>query len=157
METYGGVSTLIPGTASASSAPAYSCVVQTQTTPWQVAAMVGVVWYAWRHDYFPRHSGFSNFRQNYYPSLLIATSVNTLGNALGAVSFEPITGIDLFAGIGSANSTRLPSGVSLTTPVSSTYTFTGVTNVHTGFSAGIAVDLGIFTQLFTKSQAAAMP
>jgi hypothetical protein len=155
--TCGGVPTLIPGTGSATSAPAYSCVVQTQTTPWQVAAMVGVVWYPWRHDYFPRHSGFSNFRQNYYPSLLIATSVNTLGNALGAVNFEPITGVDLFAGVGSANSTRLPPGESLTTSVPSTYTFTGVTNVHTGISAGIALDLGIFTQLFTKSQVAAMP
>lgn len=155
--TCGGTSILIPGSASATSAPAYSCVVQTQTTPWQVSAMVGVVWYPWRHDYFPRRSGFSNFRQNYYPSLLIATSVNTLGNALGAINFEPITGIDLFGGIGSANSTRLPAGVSLTTPVSSTYTFTGVTNVHTGLSLGIALDLGIFNQIFTKSQAASMP
>ena len=137
--------------------PTYSCVSATQKSPWQVAGMVGMTWYPWGRDYFPRHRGFSPYPRNLLPSFLVATSVTSLGNAMGAINWEPIGGIDLFGGIGSAHRTVLPNGVSTTTALPSGYTLQTGTQLHVGFATGIAFDLGVFTQLFQKSSPAGLP
>jgi hypothetical protein len=132
--------------------PTYSCIVPTQQSEWQVAGMVGITWYPWGRDYFPRHSGFSNPARNFLPSLLMATSVTSLGNAVGAVNWEPLSGIDIFAGIGSANKSALPSGFSpTTTAVPQGYALQTNTQLHAGFAIGVGFDLSVFTQLFGKS------
>jgi hypothetical protein len=132
------------------SIPAYSCVVQTGQSHWQLAGMVGLTWYPVGRDYFPRHNGYSNYGRNYIPSLLLATSVTSLGSALGGVNFEPVSGINLFAGIASAKSNVLPSGVTTTTVIPGTYTLPGTTQLGYGFAAGIGLDFGVFSQLFSK-------
>jgi len=119
--------------------------------------MAGIAWYPWGRDYFPRHSGFASYKRNLMPSLLLATSVTSLGNAVGAVNWEPIGGIDLFAGIGSAHRNVLPSGLTTTTALPPSYTLSTATEVHVGFATGVAFDLGVFMQLFQKTSAAGMP
>ena len=137
--------------------PTYSCVAPTQKSPWQIAGMAGLTWYPWGRDYFPRHSGFSSYRRNLLPSLLIATSVTSLGNSMGAINWEPIGGIDLFAGAGSAHRNVLPKGVSTTIALPSGYTLQTGTELHVGFTTGIAFDFGVFLQLFQKTSSAGMP
>lgn len=137
--------------------PTYSCISATQKSPWQVAGMVGLTWYPWGRDYFPRHTGSSSYPRNLMPSLLLATSVTSLGNSMGAINWEPIGGIDVFAGVGSAHRNVLPNGVSTTTPLPSNYTLQTGTELHVGFTTGVAFDLGVFLQLFQKTSPAGMP
>jgi hypothetical protein len=147
----------VPPASGTAAPPNYACIVATQKTQWQLAGMVGVTWYPWGRDYFPRHSGSSSYRRNLMPSFLLATSVTSLGNAVGALNWEPIGGIDLFAGIGSAHRTVLPGGISTTTAVPTGYTLQTVTQEHAGFATGIAFDLSVFMQLFQKTTPAGMP
>lgn len=132
-------------------APTYSCITVTQQTDWQVAGMVGLSWYPWGRDYFPRRKGYTNFGRNYYPSVLVASSITSFGSAFGGLNFEPFSGIDLFGGIASANRNVLPTGVAPNSAVAVGYTLPATTQVHVGFSAGIAFDFGVFTQLFSKT------
>ena len=148
--TANGVPTTINGTTTYA-APTYSCITQTQKTNWQVAGMAGITWYLKGRDYFPRHTGFSNYKRNYLPGILIASSITSFGSGFGGLSFEPISGVDFFSGIASANRNVLPSGLSPNSIVASTYTLPSVTQVRVGFSAGIAFDFGVFTQLFSKT------
>jgi hypothetical protein len=156
IETCGGQQTLV---LAATPAPTYSCIVQTQHTQWQLAAMAGLVWFPWGHDYFPRHSGYENFGRNLLPSLLLATSVSSLGNSMGGVNWEPVSGLDFYAGIGSAHKTVLPSGLTVNTAVPSGYTLTQITQEHAGFTFGVGFDLNVITALFTSktTSAASMP
>jgi len=136
----------------------YGCVVQTQQTQWQLAAMAGLVWFPWGHDYFPRHNGFANYGKNLWPSVLIATSVSTLGNSMVGVNWEPVSGIDFTAGLGSAHRTVLPNGFTVNTPVASGTSLSTVTQEHAGFTFGFGIDLSVFTQIFgAKTSAAAQP
>jgi hypothetical protein len=132
------------------SIPAYSCIVQTGESHWQLAGMVGLTWYPFGRDYFPRHNGYSNYGRNYIPSLMLATSVTSLGTALGAINFEPVTGINFFAGIASAKTNVLSAGYLTTTVIPGTYTLPGTTQLGYGFAAGIGLDFGVFGQLFSK-------
>jgi hypothetical protein len=143
----GGSATPSPTPANAAT---YSCIIATQQTSWQVAGMVGLTWYPMGRDYFPRSRGFTNYPRNYIPGVLIATSVTSFGSAFGGLNFEPLTGIDFFAGIASANRNVLPNGVTAATLVPTNYTVQNATQVHAGFAAGLAFDLGVFTQLFSK-------
>ena len=136
----------------------YGCVVQTQQTQWQLAAMAGLVWFPFGHDYFPRHNGFANYGKNLWPSVLIATSVSTLGNSMVGVNWEPVSGIDFTAGLGSAHRTVLPSGITVNTPVASGTSLSTVTQEHAGFTFGFGIDLSVFSQIFgAKTSAAAQP
>jgi hypothetical protein len=108
---------------------------------------------------FSAPHGLSIYKRDLLPSLLVGTSVTSLGNALGAINFEPISGIDLFAGVGSAHSVRLANGMTVDTPIGVTSattpttppTLQTVTTVHAGLSVGVAFDLGVFSQIFSKS------
>jgi hypothetical protein len=149
METCGSSST--PVTPPSSGAPpSYSCVVETQPTQWQVAAMAGVAWFPFGHDYFPRHNGFANFGRNLLPSLLLATSVTTIGNAMGGVNWEPASGLNLYAGIGSANRAALPAGVTTNTIIPSGTTLQQATQVHAGLTLGVGFDLNTLITLFSS-------
>ena len=138
--------------------PTYQCVVQTQQSQWQVAGMAGVLWYPAGHDYFPRRNGFTNTGRNLIPSLLLATSVTSLGNAMGGINWEPMNGIDFYAGIASAHQFRLPAGFSLNNEVPSGATLQSVTTEHGGLALGVGFDLGVIGQIFgAKGTAAGMP
>jgi hypothetical protein len=91
------------------------------------------------------------------PSFLVATSVTSLGNAIGAINLEPIGGIDFFAGVGSANSGALPSGLAVNSVVPGSYTLPSASSVHVGFATGVAFDLSIFTSLIGKPSSATLP
>jgi hypothetical protein len=128
----------------------YACILQTQQTEWQLAGMAGVLWFPWGHDYFPRRSGFANFGRNLLPSLLVATSVTSLGNSMGGVNWEPVSGVDFYAGVGSAHRTSLPSGLTVNTAVASGTTLSTVTTEHAGFTVGLGLDLSTITTLFSS-------
>ena len=155
----GGQKVSVPAPASGSTPPTYSCIVRTQQTQRQLAAMAGLVWYPWGHDFFPHHSGYANSGRNLLPSLLLATSVSSLGNAMGGVNWEPVNGLDFFAGIGSAHRTSLPSGLSVNTAVPTGTTITGVTSEHAGLTLGVGFDLSVITTLFSakSTSVASMP
>ena len=150
--TCGGKTVSVP-------AASYSCVVQTQKTDWQVAGMAGITWFPFGHDYFPRHSGYANFGRNLLPSLLMATSVTSFGNSMGAVNWEPVSGLDFFAGIGSAHRTSLPSGFTVNTAVAPGTTLSTVTSEHVGLTLGLGFDLNTIITLFTSktTSVASMP
>lgn len=132
----------------------YSCIVQTQQTQWQVAGMAGLVWFPWGHDYFPRHGGYANFGRNLAPSLILATSVTSLGNSMGGVNWEPVSGLDFYAGIGSAHRTVLPAGLAVNAAVASGTTINQATQEHAGFTVGVGFDLSVFSTIFgTKGTA----
>lgn len=156
-----GQMTSLPAPATATAASpgvAYSCVIQTQQTQWQVAGMAGLVWFPWGHDYFPRHNGYANFGRNLLPSMVLATSVTSLGNSMGGVNWEPVSGLDFYAGLASANKNALPSGISVNTAIESGSTLQQATQVHAGFAIGVGFDFSVFTSLFSaKTTAASMP
>jgi hypothetical protein len=148
-----GQMTSLPVPASAtptSPAPSYSCLVQTQQTQWQVAGMAGLVWFPWGHDYFPRHSGYANFGRNLLPSALLATSVTSLGNSMGGVNWEPVSGLDFYVGLGSAHKMSLPSGLIVNSALESGSTLSQVTTEHAGFAIGVGFDLSVITQMFSS-------
>jgi hypothetical protein len=121
--------------------------------------MAGLVWFPWGHDYFPRHSGYANFGRNLLPSLLLATSVTSLGNSMGGVNWEPVSGLDFYAGIGSAHRTVLPSSLSVNTALPSGATITTLTQEHAGLTIGVGFDLSVITTLFgsKSTSVASMP
>ena len=157
--TCGGKTVQVPPPTSSTQSVNYSCIIQTQKTDWQVAGMAGITWFPWGHDYFPRHSGYANFGRNLLPSLLVATSVTSLGNSMGAVNWEPISGLDFFAGIGSAHRTSLPSGISVNTAVAPGTTLSNVTSEHVGLTIGLGFDLNTIITLFSSksTSVASMP
>jgi hypothetical protein len=133
----------------------YGCIVRTQKSDWQVAGMAGIMWFPWGHDYFPRHSGYTNFGRNLLPSLLFATSVTSLGNSTIAVNWEPVSGLDFFAGIGNAHRTSLPSGITVNTAVAAGTTLNNVTTEHVGLTVGMGFDLSTIMTLFSSKSASA--
>jgi hypothetical protein len=136
----------------------YGCVVRTQQTEWQVAGMAGLAWFPLGHDYYPRRLGVANYGRNLLPSLMLATSVTSLGNAMGGINWEPISGLDFYAGVASAHKMVLPSGFAINTATVSGATVTPVTQEHVGFSIGVGMDLNSITALFgAKGTAAGMP
>lgn len=158
-ETCGGKKTPVPAPASGSSPPTYSCILQTQQTDWQTSGMAGLLWYPWGHDYFPRHSGYANFGRNLLPSVILATSVTSLGNSMGGLNWEPVSGLDFYAGVGSAHTVALPAGLSVTAPVPTGTTINTVIHEHAGFTVGVGFDLGIISTLFgsKSTSVASMP
>jgi len=143
-------------TVAATSPPSYSCLVQTQKSNWQVAGMAGVLWYPWGHDYFPRRSGFLNSGRNLIPSLLLASSITSLGSAAGAVNWEPTNGIDLYGGVGSAHTVVPPPGFTANTIIPSGTTLQTQMQLHWKLTFGVGFDLSVFGQIFgTKGTAAA--
>jgi hypothetical protein len=137
----------------------YGCVLETQKTQWQLAGMAGIVWYPWGHDYFPRRSGFANSGRNLLPSLLVATSVTSLGNAMGGVNWEPASGLNFYAGVSSGHKTSLPGGLLVNTAVASGTTLNTVTTEHVGFTVGVGFDLNTIMTLFSSktTSVATMP
>jgi hypothetical protein len=145
-------------TASQGTAGSYSCVVPTQTSNIQIAGMAGLTFYPWRRDYFPRRSGYSVYKRNLYPSILAATSVTSLGNSMIAGNWEPINGLDFFAGIGWAHSNVLPNGITQSTILPAGFTLQLGTQVKTGLAFGVAFDFGLLNQLFGgKTSSASLP
>jgi hypothetical protein len=158
--TCGGQTVPVPvsATQSSSNPVSYSCIVQTQQTQWQVAGMAGLGWFPLGHDYYPRRLGYANFGRNLLPSLLLATSVTSLGNAMGGVNWEPIGGLDFYAGIASGHKTVLPSGLSVNTAAVPGTTVTPVTQEHVGLAIGVGMDLNSIIALFNfKGSQAALP
>jgi hypothetical protein len=137
----------------------YGCILETQKTQWQLAGMAGIVWYPWGHDYFPRRSGFANSGRNLLPSLLVATSVTSLGNAMGGVNWEPASGLNFYAGASSGHKTSLPGGLLVNTAVASGTTLNTVTTEHVGFTVGVGFDLNTIMTLFSSktTSVATMP
>jgi hypothetical protein len=160
--TCGGKAVQVPAPTSAPApgqSVTYGCILQTQKTEWQVAGMAGITWFPWGHDYFPRHSGYANFGRNLLPSLLVAISVTSLGNSMGAVNWEPVSGLDFFAGIASAHRTSLPSGLTINTPVAAGTTLSTITSEHVGLTLGLGFDLSTIVTLFSakSTSVASMP
>jgi len=139
--------------------PTYSCLVQTQHTDWQLAAMAGLLWYPWGRDYFPRRSGYVNSGRDLLPSFLIATSVSSLGNSMGGVNWEPMNGVDFYVGLGSAHRTVLPPGITTNTIMPSGSTLQTQTQEHAGLTLGVGFDLSVIAQIFTSksTSVATMP
>lgn len=149
-ETCGSTTVTVPASGS------YSCLVQTQKSNWQVAGMAGVLWYPWGHDYFPRRSGFWNTGRNLIPSLLLASSITSLGSAAGAANWEPMNGIDVYGGIGSAHTIVPISGFTANTIIPTGTTVQTQTQLHWKVAFGVGFDLSVFGQIFgTKGTAAA--
>jgi hypothetical protein len=156
--TCGGMTVPVPPPAMAGSPVTYSCIVQTQRSDWQIAGMAGILWFPWGHDYFPRRNGVLNYGRNLLPSLIVATSVTSLGNSMGGINWEPISGLDFFAGVGNAHETTLPSGLAVNTAVPQGTTLNLVTHDHAGLTVGLGFDLNVITALFSsKTSVAAMP
>jgi hypothetical protein len=156
--TCGGQTVNVPVPSGTTTPPNYSCIVQTQKTEWQVAGMAGLVWYPAGRDYFPRKSGYANFGRNMLPSLLLATSVTSLGNAMGGVNWEPISGVDFYGGIASAHKYALPSGLTVNAAVPTGYTLNTITQEHAGLALGVGLDLSVLGTLFGgKTSGASMP
>jgi hypothetical protein len=156
-ETCGATTTTV--TPSGSATPTYSCMVQTQHTDWQLAAMAGLLWYPWGRDYFPRHEGFWNHGHNLIPSFLVATSVSSLGNSMGGVDWEPMNGVDFFAGLGSAHRTVPPPNLTTNTIIPSGSTLQTQTQEHAGLTLGVGFDLSVIAGIFSSksTSVATMP
>jgi hypothetical protein len=153
--TCGGTS---GATSNQGTASTYSCVVPTQSSSIQLAGMAGLTYYPWRRDYFPRHSGNGVYRRNLYPSIIGATSVTSLGNSVVVANWEPLSGLDIFAGGGWAHQNVLPSGITTSTILPAGYTLQLGTKVKSGFAFGFGFDVGILSQIFgSKTSAASMP
>ena len=149
-ETCGTTTITVPASGS------YSCLVQTQKSNWQIAGMAGVLWYPFGHDYFPRRSGFLNSGRNQIPSLLFASSITSLGSAAGAVNWEPMNGIDLYGGVGSAHTMVPVSGFTANTIIPTGTTVQTQTQLHWKLTFGVGFDLSVFGQIFgTKGTATA--
>ena len=133
--------------------------MQTQKSNWQVAGMAGLLWYPVGHDYFPRRTGFLNSGRDLIPSLLLASSITSLGSAMGGANWEPTNGIDLYGGVGSAHTTVLPSGITLNSIIPSGTTIQTQTQLHWKFTFGVGFDLSVFGQIFGArgTAAAGMP
>ena len=158
----GGGPVNIPAANGAPSTPFY-CATVTQTSNWQVAGMLGAVWFPAGRDYFPRGTSGSLHPRNFIPGFLVATAVTSLGNALIGPDFEPVNGIDFYVGIASAHQTSLPNSLPLSTvllPVGSNNsppTLPTVTHLKAGLGIGVGFDLSIFSTLFGKTTAAGLP
>ena len=74
------------------------------------------------------------------------------------VNWEPVSGIDFSAGLGSAHRAMLPSGIAVNTAVASGTTLNQVTQEHAGFTFGFGVDLSVFSSIFgAKTSPAVQP
>ena len=141
----------------------YYCIQATQTGSVQLAGMAGLEWFIHPRDYFPRGRGVGTTPQNWIPSLLVASSVTSLGSAFFGPNIEPVNGFNVFAGVASAHQQTLPTGTSLTSVYqgngssSTAPSFTPATHEKWGFSVGVGFDLSVFTQLFTKTSGPQLP
>lgn len=155
--------TLFSPCGAASSAPAtngnvnsYYCPTVTQTSPLQIAAMVALNWFPWGRDYYPNQpvrSKWITFRDMF--GGMLGTSVTNLGTGFGGINFEPSYGLSFYAGVASANSQRLPTGVTLNTPYPSSTSLQTVTTLHAGIAFGVGFDLGVASSIFRFSTPAA--
>lgn len=158
--TCGGMTVPVPVSASQSttSPVSYTCIIQTQHTEWQVEGMAGLTWFPIGHDYYPHKLGYLNSGRNLIPSLLLATSVTSLGNSMGGINWEPIGGVDIYAGVASAHRSALPSGVAVNTAALPGTTITPVTQEHAGFAIGVGLDLNSIIAIFSfKGSSAGLP
>jgi hypothetical protein len=140
----------------------YYCYQTSQTSGWQPAGMAGVAWFPFHRDYFSRKRGDAPMWRNMVPSLLFASSITSLGSAFVGPNFEPINGIDFFAGYATAHQLSLPKDVSpyVVYPASSTGnppTLNLATHEKGGISFGVGFDLSVFLQLFSKTQGPSLP
>jgi hypothetical protein len=141
----------------------YYCINQTQTASLQPAGMVGVAWFPWHRDYFPRDRGDKFQGRNWIPSFMAASAVTQLGSVFFGPNLEPFNGIDLFGGWATANVTSLAKGTSLNQvllPVGSSGaapTLNTATHVKGGISFGVGFDISTFLQLFGKAQGPSLP
>jgi hypothetical protein len=145
-------------------APAlYYCLQQTQIASIQPAGMLGIAWFPWHRDYFPRGRGALFQGRDMIPSFMAASSVTSLGSVFFGPNFEPFNGIDLFGGWATANVTRLAKGTSLTQVYlpggsgSAAPTINTATQVKGGISFGVGFDISVFLQLFGKAQGPSLP
>lgn len=141
----------------------YYCIIQTQTASLQPAGMVGVAWFPWHRDYFPRDRGDKFQGRNWIPSFMAASAVTQLGSIFFGPNLEPFNGIDIFGGWATANVTGLAKGTSLNQvllPVGSSGaapTLNTATHVKGGISFGVGFDISTFLQLFGKAQGPSLP
>jgi hypothetical protein len=125
--------------------------------------MAGVGWFPVGRDYFSRERGTSFRVKNLVPSVLVASSITSLGSVFLGPNFEPVNGLNLYAGYASAHQASLPSGVSSTTPYipvgssSTPPTLNTTTRLKFGFTFGVGFDLSVFLQLFGKTQGPSLP
>ena len=156
------VSTTSNSTGIAPAPALYYCYQTSQTSSLQPAGMAGIAWFPLHRDYFSRERGDSFRVKNLVPSLLVASSITSLGSAFYGANFEPVNGFDVFFGRASAHQASLPSGDSPYTvyPAGSTGnppTLTTATNLKWGPSFGVGFDLSVFLQLFSKAQGPSLP
>ena len=141
----------------------YYCLQQTQTASVQPAGMVGIAWFPWHRDYFPRGRGALFQGRDLIPSFMVASAVTQLGSVFFGPNFEPFNGIDLFGGFATANVTGLPKNTSLNQvllPVGSSSTAPTIntaTHVKGGMTFGVGFDINVFLQLFSKTQGPSLP
>lgn len=141
----------------------YYCYQSSQTSSWQPAGMAGVEWFLFGgRDYFSRDRGNRFRKKNWVPSLLVASSVTSLGSMFFGPNLEPVNGFDVFGGYASAHQSSLPTKASLYTvypPGSNGNPPTLGTNTHLkwGGTVGVGFDLSVFLQLFSKTQGPSLP
>ena len=133
----------------------FYCPTVTQSTDWQVAGITALNWFPWGRNYYPdRSQPWRTFRDMF--GVMLGSSVTSLGSGVGGLSFEPVNGISLYSGIASAHSQRLPTGIDTSTVYTATSSFSPVTTLHAGFSAGIGFDLSVFLSIL-KPAGPALP
>lgn len=135
--------------------PTYYCPVINQKTPWQVGGIAAITYFPFGRNYFPRrlqigHAPSSSIAKDLASDfgLMLGTSVTQLGSGFGGVSFEPLYGLNFYAGIASANSTRLAAGGGSNHDIYTTSTAPTIQNLHVGLSLGIGFDFNVFTNIF---------
>lgn len=162
----GGVPMLVSTTTNSTGvAPAptlYYCYQSSQKTGLQPAGMSGIAWFPLHRDYFSRERGDAFMWRNWVPSLLLASSITSLGSAFLGPNFEPVNGLDLFAGYASAHQQSLPSSVSpyavyQAGSTGNPPTLNTTTHLKVGPTFGVGFDLNVFLQLFSKTQGPSLP
>lgn len=135
--------------------PTYYCPVINQKTPWQVGGIAAITYFPLGRNYFPRHLQIGRAPSSSIAKdlasdfgLMLGTSVTQLGSGFGGVSFEPLYGLNFYAGIASASSTRLASGGGSNHDIYTTSTAPTIQNLHVGLSLGIGFDFNVFTSIF---------
>jgi hypothetical protein len=138
--------------------PTYYCPTTTQSSSWQVAAMVGVTWIPWGRNYYPKPGDYLKLRKyGEMFGLMIGTSVTNLGSGFGGINFAPVNGISIYAGIASAHSSAPSQGIGSASNVYTTSSPPTITSLRFGTALGIGFDLGIFGQIFKSASAPGLP
>jgi hypothetical protein len=129
------------------------CPTVSSSSSVQVQGMAGVSWTPWGRDYFPfgSHGAANDFGwHSLLPSILIGTSVTSLGNGFAGANFEPVHGTNIFLGIANGQSQELPQGITTNSVFTKDQTLTLQTRQRGAFAFGVGFDYGIFCSIFKK-------